>query len=169
MATSIPKRVDPRSFLTWSELRRITRELCIADGQRFIDLGCGHGGPGAWVARETGASLVGIDLSESAIADAPRRAAAFGLTSDRHEFRVGDICKSGLPTASLDGYLPPLRVHAFFWSQPASSSKRMTSKWAPKTAATDKLMFEARGTLGLTDGVDYLRFSQRILVVARRV
>jgi hypothetical protein len=30
-------------------------------------------------------------------------------------------------------------------------------------------MFEAKGTLGLTDGVDYLAHSRRIYVVARKV
>jgi hypothetical protein len=34
--------------------------------------------------------------------------------------------------------------------------------------ATARLMFEAKGTLGLTDGVDYLAHSRRIVVVARR-
>ena len=31
-----------------------------------------------------------------------------------------------------------------------------------------RLMFEAKGTLGLTDGVDYLAHSRRIYVVARK-
>jgi hypothetical protein len=34
--------------------------------------------------------------------------------------------------------------------------------------ATSRLMFEAKGTLGLVDGVDYLAHSRRILVVARK-
>ncbi len=34
--------------------------------------------------------------------------------------------------------------------------------------ATSRLMFEAKGTLGLVDGVDYLAHSRRIFVVARK-
>jgi SAM-dependent methyltransferase len=34
--------------------------------------------------------------------------------------------------------------------------------------ATTRLMFEAKGTLGLVDGVDYLAHSRRIFVVARK-
>ncbi|WP_354531947.1 class I SAM-dependent methyltransferase [Nakamurella sp. UYEF19] len=33
----------------------------------LIDLGCGMGGPGQWIARESGAHLVGIDLSQAAV------------------------------------------------------------------------------------------------------
>ncbi len=50
-----PAEVDPRSFLTWTELRRLARELRVGRGDTFVDLGCGHGGPGLWVASETGA------------------------------------------------------------------------------------------------------------------
>jgi hypothetical protein len=34
--------------------------------------------------------------------------------------------------------------------------------------ATGRLMFEAKGTLGLVDGVDYLAHSRRIFVVAHK-
>ena len=34
--------------------------------------------------------------------------------------------------------------------------------------ATKRLMFEAKGNLGLIDGVDYLAHSRRIFVVARK-
>ena len=46
-----PAEVDPRSHLTWTELRRIARELRVGRGDAFVDLGCGHGGPCLWVAR----------------------------------------------------------------------------------------------------------------------
>jgi 2-polyprenyl-3-methyl-5-hydroxy-6-metoxy-1,4-benzoquinol methylase len=68
-----PEDVDPRSFITRSELRSLADALRVGPGQTFVDLGCGHGGPGLWVARETGASVVGIDLSRLAIASAAQR------------------------------------------------------------------------------------------------
>ena len=36
------------------------------------------------------------------------------------------------------------------------------------TGTAQKLLFEAKATLGLTDGTDYLLHSRRIFVVARR-
>ena len=36
-------------------------------GMRVVDLGCGKGGPGLWVARELGVRLMGIDIVAEAI------------------------------------------------------------------------------------------------------
>ncbi len=49
-------------------------------GHVVADLGCGHGGPGLWAARQTGATLIGIDLSPAGIelARRPRGAARPG-------------------------------------------------------------------------------------------
>lgn len=41
--------------------------LRVGPGQKIADLGCGRGGPGQWIARATGAGLVGIDVSEVAL------------------------------------------------------------------------------------------------------
>jgi ubiquinone/menaquinone biosynthesis C-methylase UbiE len=97
-----PADARPRSFITLSELRRITRELRVGSGQTIVDLGCGWGGPGLWVARETGASLLGIDLSRVGIARAREHAAEVSL-ADRASFQVGDLTMTGLPEASFDG------------------------------------------------------------------
>src|SRR5207247_2307612 len=71
-----PEEADPRSFVTVTELGRMARELQVGPGQTFVDLGCGHGGPSLWLARQTGAAVVGIDVSAVAIANAPDRARA---------------------------------------------------------------------------------------------
>ena len=52
------------SFVTITDLQNIARYLNVAPGDTFVDLGCGRGGPGLWITRETGANYVGIDLSE---------------------------------------------------------------------------------------------------------
>jgi SAM-dependent methyltransferase len=101
-ADEYPAEVDPRSFLTWTELRRLARELRVGRGDTFIDLGCGQGGPCLWIARETGAGVVGIDLAEVGIARARERAHQLDL-ADRAHFAVGDIVSTGLPEASFDG------------------------------------------------------------------
>jgi SAM-dependent methyltransferase len=89
------------------------------------------------------------------------------------------------------GYLPPLADHRplleqagfeieTYQAQPDAETKRravyeaivaaeqdLVQEMGEKAAA--RLMFEAKGTLGLTDGVDYLAHSRRIYVVARKV
>jgi len=227
-----PAEVDPRSFVTWTELRQLARELRVGHGHAFLDLGCGPGGPGLWVARETGASIVGIDLDAGAIARARERAQALDL-ADRARFVAGDIAATGLPDAGFDGamsvdtlwavpdkagvirevarllkpgarfaftnwdrdrtppgYLPPLADHRPLLDRagfaverydlrPDAEVKRRTYYERVVAAeatflnelgeeATRRVMFEAKGTLGLADGVDYLAHSRRIFVVARK-
>jgi SAM-dependent methyltransferase len=227
-----PAEVDPRSYLTWTELRRIAEELRVGPGDTFVDLGCGQGGPGLWVARETGAALVGIDLSEVGIAHADARARALGL-AERARFRVADIASTGLPAASFEaamsvdtlwavedraraireiarllrpgarfaftnwdrdlsppGYPPPLNDHRplleeagfdveSYAVQPGAEAKRRAFYERVVAAeprlieemgadGAQKLLFEAKGTLGLADGTDYLAHSRRIFAVARR-
>ena len=87
------------------------------------------------------------------------------------------------------GYLPPLADHRplleqagfdveTYQVQPDAETKRRAVYEAIVAAEQDlvqemgeeaaaRLMFEAKGTLGLTDGVDYLAHSRRIYVVAR--
>jgi ubiquinone/menaquinone biosynthesis C-methylase UbiE len=97
-----PAEADPRSYLTRTELHRLARELRVGRGDAFVDLGCGQGGPGLWVAGETGAGIVGIDLAEVAIANARERAREFGL-ADRARFEVADIVATGLPDEAFAG------------------------------------------------------------------
>jgi SAM-dependent methyltransferase len=97
-----PADVEPHSHCTYTDLRRIARELQVGPGQTIVDLGCGRGGPGLWVARETGAALVGVDFSSVAVEQAGERPREFGL-ADRARFQVGDFCASGLPSATFDG------------------------------------------------------------------
>jgi cyclopropane fatty-acyl-phospholipid synthase-like methyltransferase len=112
-----PEEARPRSFITLSELQRIARELRVGPGQTIVDLGCGWGGPGLWVARETGANLVGIDLSEVGIERAREHAAELSL-ADRATFRVGDLTATGLPDAGFDGAMSV----DVLWSVPDKSA-----------------------------------------------
>src|SRR5215207_6751378 len=74
-----PVEADPRSYVTLTELRAIARDLDVGPNRTVIDLGCGQGGPSLWVARETGADVVGIDLSSVGIKRAEERAVELGL------------------------------------------------------------------------------------------
>lgn len=97
-----PEEVRPFSLLTRSDLRRIAQGLGVGPGQRMVDLACGEGGAGLWVARETGADLVGVDVSSVAVQHARARVAEFGLEG-RASFQVGDFVATGLPAHAFDG------------------------------------------------------------------
>src|SRR5215471_17562985 len=56
-----PRDATPFSFVTIPELRWLAGALNVDKGRSLVDLACGRGGPGLWVAKETGAALVGID------------------------------------------------------------------------------------------------------------
>ena len=58
-----PAEVQPWGGTTWWLLGRYVSELRVGPGQQLVDLACGRGGPGLWVARATGADLIGIDWS----------------------------------------------------------------------------------------------------------
>jgi SAM-dependent methyltransferase len=59
------------------------------------------GGPGLWIARETGAHLSGVDFSRVAVAQAQKRAEGLGLASSAR-FSVGSFADTGLESASMD-------------------------------------------------------------------
>ncbi|NLE39190.1 MAG: methyltransferase domain-containing protein [Pirellulaceae bacterium] len=93
---------DPTGFLTMTDLRNLAKHLSIAEGDSLVDLACGLGGAGLWVARQTSARLTGIDISSVAVEKASTRIADFGLTG-RAEFRVGDFAATDLPEAAFAG------------------------------------------------------------------
>jgi SAM-dependent methyltransferase len=94
-----PAEVEPWGMTTWWVLGRFVSELKVGPGHRLVDLACGRGGPGLWVARATGASLTGVDWSPVGVAGAEARAPQF-VPAGRVDFRVGDLAATGLP----DGY-----------------------------------------------------------------
>ncbi|MBN1587931.1 MAG: class I SAM-dependent methyltransferase [Pirellulales bacterium] len=96
------EEADPTGFLTMTDLRNIAERLRMGKDQALVDLACGLGGAGFWVARETGSRLTGIDISSTAIEKANQRIPDFGLEG-RADFRVGDFAATGLPEASFDG------------------------------------------------------------------
>ena len=99
-----PAILETYSLVTWSDLRQIMRELRISEGESLLDLACGEGGPGLWIARETGVSLTGVDISPVAIEHARARARVMGLGGDA-TFRVGTFAATDLPGASVDGVM----------------------------------------------------------------
>ena len=99
-----PAELDPYSFTTWSELRRAVDELALSRGDLLIDVGCGRGGPGLWVASTAGASLLGVDISPTALEAARRRAVALGL-GDSATYAEGSFDAIPGESASAQGVL----------------------------------------------------------------
>ncbi len=92
------------SFLSLTQLRAIAEGLRLRADQLLVDLACGAGGPGLWVAKETGARLVGRDLSPVAVQRATERATALAM-HDHAEFAPGSFEATGLPSDSADAVM----------------------------------------------------------------
>jgi cyclopropane fatty-acyl-phospholipid synthase-like methyltransferase len=70
-------------------------------GQRLLDVGCGNGRPAVLAAQQTGASVVGINLSTAQIADANKLASEEGV-SDKVTFAIADAMELPYPDGSFD-------------------------------------------------------------------
>lgn len=106
----LPPEVEPFSFVSAALLSEVAQSLAVAPGETLVDLGCGRGGPGLWLARQTGARLVGVDFSTVAVAQAGQRSQPFGL-ADLARFVVGDLAATGLPDASADAIVSIDALH----------------------------------------------------------
>jgi ubiquinone/menaquinone biosynthesis C-methylase UbiE len=91
-------------FLTLSEGQRLVDLLGLSEGSVVVDLACGSGGPGAWVASQSGATLIGVDPSAPGLALAAQRVERVGL-SQRARFVKGTFEKSHLPEACADAIM----------------------------------------------------------------
>jgi ubiquinone/menaquinone biosynthesis C-methylase UbiE len=92
------------SFVTLDELARMAGELHLDAGSLLADIGCGAGGPLLWMARHTGASAIGIDVSREGVALARTRAEDLGLARQAR-FDVGSFDDTGLADASIDAIM----------------------------------------------------------------
>jgi ubiquinone/menaquinone biosynthesis C-methylase UbiE len=149
-APDLPPEVEPFSFVSAALLRHVAQALHLSPGQTLVDLGCGSGGPGLWLAREAGVSLVGVDFSPVAIDQAARRASLFGLAG-RARFVVGDLAGTGLPDASADA---AVSIDAFQYAAgPAATEagrilrpggRLVLTSWGPKVPGDARLPVRLR-------------------------
>jgi SAM-dependent methyltransferase len=95
----------------------LARELRLTPQGTLLDLACGQGAYGLLIARETGASLIGVDFSAQALAEAREQAARMGTGSA--SFRVGELTAAGLPDASVEAVLCTDAIQ--FPDEPASA------------------------------------------------
>jgi SAM-dependent methyltransferase len=148
----LPSWIEPFSFVSRDLLRHVARALDLSPGQALVDLGCGRGGPGLWLAGAADASLTGVDFSPAAVDQATRRAALFGRPG-RARFVVGDLTRTGLPAASADA---AVSVDAFhFAADPAAAAaearrflrpgrRLVLTNWQPKVPGDPRLPGRAR-------------------------
>jgi cyclopropane-fatty-acyl-phospholipid synthase len=69
--------------------RHIAAKLFVEPGQSVLDIGCGWGGLGLYLARTAGANVTGVTLSQEQLAVANQRAAEAGL-SNHARFELQD-------------------------------------------------------------------------------
>lgn len=101
LGEGLPAAVEPFSFVPLDGLRTVADLLHVQPGQTLVDLGCGRGGPGLWLADRTGAHLIGIEGSAVAVADAQVRSSLFPNVV-QPQFQVSDVVNTGLPTGCAD-------------------------------------------------------------------
>ena len=77
-----------------AKMQHIGRKLLLRPGMRVLDIGCGFGTFAVYLAREFGARVTGITLSEVQLAEARARANAAGVT-DLVDFRLQDYRSVG--------------------------------------------------------------------------
>lgn len=95
LGEGLPVEVEPFSFLPAEGFELVAALLGLEAEQVLVDLGCGRGGTGMWLARRNGARLVGVDVSRVAVDDASRRVRLFpGLGGAG--FVVADVAAVGL-------------------------------------------------------------------------
>jgi ubiquinone/menaquinone biosynthesis C-methylase UbiE len=143
----LPPQIEPFSFVSADLLRHVAQALDLAPGQTLVDLACGRGGPGLWLAQQADVSLAGVDFSPVAVAAATQRAALFGLAG-RARFTVSDLAGSGLPPASADAVVSIDAFH--FAADPAAAAaearrllrpgRRLAiTNWQPKVPGDTQL------------------------------
>ena len=85
--------VGQNSWLTADELERFAVELRLGSSSRLLDVGCGSGGPALHLVRLTGCRVLGVELSEDAVANGNRNAHAAGL-EDQATFVQADASEA---------------------------------------------------------------------------
>lgn len=143
----LPPEIEPFSFVSINLLDQVAAGLGLSPASSLIDLACGRGGPGMWLAKKAGADLTGVDFSSVAVEQATQRADLFGL-SDRARFIVGNLEATGLPDLAFDA---AVCIDAFHMpvDMPRAAGEALRilrrdgalvlTDWQPHTAGDDRL------------------------------
>jgi SAM-dependent methyltransferase len=158
--------IEPFSFVLVDLLHHVAQALALSPAETLVDLGCGRGGPGLWLAQSQVASLIGVDFSAIAVQQANDRAVLFVL-ADTARFGVGDLAATGLPAASADAVVSIDALH--FAADLAAAGREVLrvlrpghrlvlTSWQPRTTDDDRLPSRLRidwaaalGSVGFVD------------------
>jgi SAM-dependent methyltransferase len=102
--TDFPEDFYHISFITLDQHQRMQEELRLAPGALLVDIACGMGGPALLAAKNTGARLIGIDISRVAVNLAAERAQSLGM-ADVASFHVGRFDDTGLESGAADAVM----------------------------------------------------------------
>jgi SAM-dependent methyltransferase len=91
-------------YLTQHDLAAIAARLQCAPGSTLLDIGCGRGGPGLWLAQQLHLQLIGIDIIPEAVEQAEAFQQAFQLPYPAR-FEVGEFYAIPLEDASVDAVI----------------------------------------------------------------
>jgi SAM-dependent methyltransferase len=91
------------NFARLSELAQLRDTLVLHRGDLLVDLACGAGGPGVWVAREVDAVLLGVDVSAVGARLARDRAIRHQLSGAA--FAVGSVDHLPVADGSVGGVM----------------------------------------------------------------
>ena len=116
IGNELPDWVVPFSAISRADLTTIATALNLSAEDTLVDLGCGSGGAAIWLSEFTGASVVGVDISATAIENARALAERRGL-SERARFVTADAIASGLAGAEADAVVS---IDAVMFSDPTA-------------------------------------------------
>jgi SAM-dependent methyltransferase len=143
----LPPAIEPYSFASVALRGHVANALALSPGKTLVDLGCGRGGPGLWLAQSQDTLLIGVDFSAVAVQQATARAALFGL-ADRARFVVGDLAATGLPNGAADAVVSIDALH--FAADPTAAAREVVrllrpggrlvlTNWQPRSPADSQL------------------------------
>lgn len=131
LGSDLPAEIEPFSFVPLAGLNTISEALTVQPRQHLVDLGCGRGGPGLFLAATNDARLTGVDSSALALDHARDRTHRF-LPRGRAGFRLGDLTASGLPDRCADGLVC---IDAFHLSHPHRIAREIARLLIPGARA----------------------------------
>ncbi|MFE7130968.1 class I SAM-dependent methyltransferase [Streptomyces sp. NPDC057638] len=102
MGEDWPEEVNAASSCDWPLLATLIARLRLRSGQQLLDLGCGTGGIGLWLARALNVHLTGVDISPQAVRLATEHQPFF-LPPGRASFRTASLEATTLPDQHADG------------------------------------------------------------------
>jgi SAM-dependent methyltransferase len=138
-ALGLPPGLTSNNLLPGDAAHEVMAALEVGAGDVLLDLACGRGAWGLELARRSGARLIGVHWSTTALVQARRRAEELGMTATV-QFREGDLTGSGLADESVDAVVcidsvqfvrPPLAVVQEAYRVLRPGGRFVATTWEP--------------------------------------